>query len=231
MTFFHFGNCVALAYVPYVIIYKCSGLAEYSAFWKCIQAGVAYLVTQLCKMMFLATFFPSSDFTVGQFDVISEFLKSTVDLADLFGMHLIMSKIAGKGQLKFMIAGVGCASAELIATGFWPMWVGARGIEFDWKYVQMSLDSNISLVQHISTAALIWLYSRKDLNKTAIPVVFVLLAVVCYRPLIVEIFIHMFGISSWTLLLVKALMTSLTGLLALQLFIGLTTGKDANTHY
>lgn len=27
-----------------------------------------------------------------------------------------------------------------------PLWVGARGIEFDWKYMQMSLDSNICLV-------------------------------------------------------------------------------------
>lgn len=26
MTFFHFGNCVALSYVPYVIVYRCSGL-------------------------------------------------------------------------------------------------------------------------------------------------------------------------------------------------------------
>jgi len=26
MTLFHFGNCVALAYVPYVLVYKCSGL-------------------------------------------------------------------------------------------------------------------------------------------------------------------------------------------------------------
>lgn len=25
--------------------------------------------------------------------------------------------------------------------------MGARGIEFDWKYVQMSIDSNISLVR------------------------------------------------------------------------------------
>jgi hypothetical protein len=25
--------------------------------------------------------------------------------------------------------------------------VGARGIEFDWKYIQMSLDSNIALVR------------------------------------------------------------------------------------
>ena len=31
MTFFHFGNCVALAYIPYVIIYKCSGL--WVGFW------------------------------------------------------------------------------------------------------------------------------------------------------------------------------------------------------
>ena len=43
--------------------------AEYSAFWKCVQAGAAYLVTQLCKMMFLATFFPASDIASGQFDL------------------------------------------------------------------------------------------------------------------------------------------------------------------
>ena len=39
MTFFHFGNCVALAYVPYLITYKFSGLSEYSTFYKCVYAG------------------------------------------------------------------------------------------------------------------------------------------------------------------------------------------------
>lgn len=29
---------------------------------------------------------------------------------------------------------------------FFPLWTGARGVEFDWKYIQMSVDSNISLV-------------------------------------------------------------------------------------
>ena len=28
-----------------------------------------------------------------------------------------------------------------------PLWVGARGVEFDWKYMQMSFDANISLVR------------------------------------------------------------------------------------
>lgn len=31
-------------------------------------------------------------------------------------------------------------------TGLVPLWVGARGLEFDWKYIQMSFDANVSLV-------------------------------------------------------------------------------------
>ncbi|XP_027040556.1 transmembrane protein 147-like [Pocillopora damicornis] len=107
MTLFHFGNCVALAYFPYFIVYKCSGLSEYSAFWRCVKAGAAYLVTQLCKMLVLATFFPTSDVSAGHIDFIGEFLRSTVDFADLVGLHLVMTKIAGKGELKVLVAGVG----------------------------------------------------------------------------------------------------------------------------
>ena len=31
-----------------------------------------------------------------------------------------------------------------------PLWVGARGVEFDWKYIQMSFDANVSLVSNIN---------------------------------------------------------------------------------
>jgi hypothetical protein len=34
MTLYHFANCLALAYTPYYLTYKYSGLAEYGAFWK-----------------------------------------------------------------------------------------------------------------------------------------------------------------------------------------------------
>ena len=30
-----------------------------------------------------------------------------------------------------------------------PLWVGARGVEFDWKYIQMSFDANVSLVSDV----------------------------------------------------------------------------------
>jgi len=41
-------------------------------------------------------------------------------------------------------------------------------------------------LHHITTATLVWLYSRTDLNKMFLPVVVALLAFSCYRPLIIE---------------------------------------------
>lgn len=43
-------------------------------------------------------------------------MKCFVDLADLIGLYLVMNSIAGKGQLKFLIAGMGWATAELVMT-------------------------------------------------------------------------------------------------------------------
>lgn len=39
--------------------------------------------------------------------ICQEFLKSTVDIADLVGLHLVMTRIARKGELKVLVAGVG----------------------------------------------------------------------------------------------------------------------------
>ena len=38
--------------------------------------------------------------------------------------------------------------AELVSMRLLPLWVGARGIEFSWRYIQLSLEANISLVRH-----------------------------------------------------------------------------------
>lgn len=228
MTLFHFGNCIALAYTPYFMTYKFSGLAEYGVFWKCIQAGAIYLITQLCKMLALATFFPATDVgNIGRMETITEFLKNTVDVADLIGLHIVMTKFAGKGETKFLVAGLGWASAELLMTRVVPLWVGARSVEFDWKYLQMSFDSNISLVHYISTATLVWLWSRHDLRKTHLPIVIVLLAAGCYRPLISELFVTVFGFGAWPFLAVKALCTVAVGLVAMYVYFNLTQSLNS----
>jgi len=61
-------------------------------------------------------------------------------------MHLILSGIPGKGHAKIMTAGLGWGGAELLLTRGLLLWIGARGQEFHWRFIQKSLESNIKLV-------------------------------------------------------------------------------------
>ena len=101
-----------------------------------MTAGFVYVMTQLAKMLFLATFFPSGDddfelegtataaTTAADFDFMTEFLKLTVDLGDLIGLHMVMQRcVAGKGTVKILVAGVGWAFAEFLLTRVIFLWV------------------------------------------------------------------------------------------------------------
>lgn len=41
---------------------------------------------------------------------------------------------------------IGWGLSEALATRLLPLWFGARGTEFDWKYIQSSFECNINLV-------------------------------------------------------------------------------------
>ncbi|KAB0799548.1 hypothetical protein PPYR_07428 [Photinus pyralis] len=220
MTLYHFGNCIALIYVPYYLTYKYSGLSEYGAFWKCIQAGCVYMFTQLAKMLILATFFPDNESDLGG-DFVGEFLKSTVDLADLVGLYMVLGSIPGKGHSKVLTAGVGWATAEVILSRALLLWVGARGAEFDWKYIHKCLESNIALVQHISTVTLIWLWTRHDLPLNFKPVVTALLLFSSFKPFLLETLFKFLITGPWVVIFVKALVTVSVSVFTLIIYAGL----------
>nr|CAH7729498.1 unnamed protein product [Callosobruchus chinensis] len=220
MTLYHFGNCIALIYVPYYLTYKQSGLSEYGAFWKCMHAGLIYMFTQLAKMLVLATFFPDNVAELGN-DLIGEFLKSTVDLADLIGLYLVLSSIPGKGHSKVLTAGIGWATAEVILSRALLLWVGARGAEFDWIYIQKSFESNILLVQHIVTATLVWLWSRHDLHNNLRTIVTVMLVLTAYKTLLLDLLIATVNAGPWMGLLIKAAVTFVYGFSTLVIYGGL----------
>jgi len=160
MTFYHLGNCLALAYGPYILTYKYFELSEYGAFWKCVQAGGIYFLTELCKMLILATFFPSDMSSAGSMSVLYEFLKATVDLLDLIGLSIVMRKVSASGVIKVVIAGLGWSTGHFLLSEALPLWVGARGLQFDWQYMLSSLQANVVLVHHLSLAALVLLWHR-----------------------------------------------------------------------
>ena len=69
-----------------------------------------------------------------------------MDLVDLVGMYFALSRIPGRGHSKVLTAGIGWGTAELLLTRVFAIWVGAKGVEFNWRYIQLGLDANISLV-------------------------------------------------------------------------------------
>lgn len=223
MTLFHFGNCIALVYVPYYLTYKYSGLSEYGAFWKCFQSGGIYIFTQLCKMLVLASFIPDTESisSSGEYNLIAEFLRCSVDLADLVGLAFVLSRIPGKGHNKLITAGLGWAAAEVILSRGLMLWIGARGAEFHWNYIQRCLESNILLIQHITTATLLWLFSRHDLDKKLVPLVPALLAVINYRGVWLDSVLRIIPTGAWFNLSIKAVSTCSIGVVTLHMYTGL----------
>ena len=65
---------------------------------------------------------------------------------DYVGLYFAVTRVVGKGEMKVMATAVGWGTAQLIATRVLPLWMGARGTEFDWKYMQSALGANIELV-------------------------------------------------------------------------------------
>merc|ERR1719384_697160 len=177
-------------------------------------------------MLFLATFFPMSDMEepeeTGEHKF--DFLRATVDIADLVGIYLVMSRVAGKGSVKVLVAGLGWGFAELVLTRLVFLWVGARGVEFDWKYIQKSFDANISLLHFISVSALVWMWTKR--NSSHGPgltgVLSVVLGLACYKGLIVSGAASLLELGSWAKLVQDGVLTSCLALVSLQLYLGLT---------
>ena len=67
-----------------------------------------------------------------------------------------------------------------------PSWLELRGVEFDWKYIQMSIDSNISLVHCFVGFAQVWMITCCDLHHTQRPAVLLLMFLSVYKAFVME---------------------------------------------
>uniref|UniRef100_A0A914CDJ8 BOS complex subunit TMEM147 n=1 Tax=Acrobeloides nanus TaxID=290746 RepID=A0A914CDJ8_9BILA len=178
-------------------------------------------------MMALATFFPTAD--TEEFDMLSEFVKNNADLIDLLGLHLAISYLlSGKGEVRFLSAGLGWAAAHSIASYALFFFVGARTTAFHWKYIQTALESNIDLVFYLSMATLVWLFNRSDLNVSTRRLVYALLAFCIFHSFIYEVLYYKFLIRSWQFLITKAVLTGALGVLTTMSYSGIYISQNKN---
>ncbi|KRX17852.1 Group XV phospholipase A2, partial [Trichinella nelsoni] len=193
--------------------------AEYCSKRKCVAAGFGYFLTQLIKMLILATFFPTTDQEGVQFHPFPELMKAMVDVLDVIGLYVVINRNwSGKGDARFLAAGLGWSSADSLATRVVPFWTGARGTTFSWKYIQMCLESNYNLVYYVALATFLWLWTRREIPSFMKIALRSILTFAVFKAFLKDLLMQYYGISSWILLIIHFLVTVFMALMAMAFY-------------
>ncbi|KRZ30178.1 Group XV phospholipase A2 [Trichinella pseudospiralis] len=137
--------------------------------------------------------------------ISSELMKAMVDVLDVIGLYVVINRNwSGKGDARFLAAGLGWSSADSLATRIVPFWTGARGTTFSWKYIQMCLESNYNLVYYVALASFLWLWTRREIPST--------------MKIALRLLMQYYGISSWILLIIHFLVTVFMALMAMAFY-------------
>lgn len=56
---------------------------------------------------------------------------------------------------------IGWGIAETFLTKVALLWIGARGLEFDWKYTQEAVAANTDLLRYYTFVMAVWLYQKR----------------------------------------------------------------------
>uniref|UniRef100_A0A803NMP5 Integrase catalytic domain-containing protein n=1 Tax=Cannabis sativa TaxID=3483 RepID=A0A803NMP5_CANSA len=130
MTLFHFFNCAILTFGPHAVYYSATPLSEYDTLGTSIKSAIVYLITDLLKLVCLATFLKVLE----------------TDNFDPYQFALTQSTQRNISQNhKFQAVGLGWAFADSVLHRLAPLWVGARGLEFTWDFILQGLEANANL--------------------------------------------------------------------------------------
>jgi hypothetical protein len=133
---------------------------------------------------------------------LQELVKALVSLLDIAALSYVLKQRYNRGDNEGRIigAGMGWASARSVLTRIVPLWIGTRGLEFEWRFVVDAVEANIELVcahhththtrtivQHVLTflqlaaiafAALVWIRDSRHHTQQR-SVISVLLFALC----------------------------------------------------
>eukprot|EP00823_Brevimastigomonas_motovehiculus_P000321 TRINITY_DN10414_c0_g1_i1.p1 TRINITY_DN10414_c0_g1~~TRINITY_DN10414_c0_g1_i1.p1 ORF type:complete len:226 (-),score=31.89 TRINITY_DN10414_c0_g1_i1:227-904(-) len=201
---YHFINVLLLTYIVYYVIYKAK-LAELKPFAACSLAALGFLATQGIKMFLVATFLPAFDVATG-FNWTSELLKVLSNVLDIVGVHFTlklqaMNRFAASDRL--LIVSIGWSFAEALLTNLIPFWMGARGMEFSWEYIQMAITSNLNILLILGFVTAVFLRSRTDLDPSSKAPVFATFALYLILPSMCGLLISLKW-NEWLVLLLRA---------------------------
>eukprot|EP00003_Mantamonas_plastica_P000053 TRINITY_DN1003_c0_g1_i1.p1 TRINITY_DN1003_c0_g1~~TRINITY_DN1003_c0_g1_i1.p1 ORF type:complete len:229 (+),score=68.89 TRINITY_DN1003_c0_g1_i1:486-1172(+) len=223
--YLHMINCLALAYGPYYVVYKSSKLPDHEGFWVPFYAMGAYIATQFVKMLIIATFLPAV-VAADSFDIVDELMKATASYIDVAGLYLLASRfVRAPMDIKTVGVGLGWAFTESVLVRIAPIWMGARKLEFSWEFVQMAIQSNLSIVFHMAFTTFVVLHSHKNSSVGTQRLMMGMMLLYPAIPLLMVLGKNLYGVDSWMLLLVETGLVLGLGVAAKQMFVQLFLEK------
>lgn len=225
----HFVTCLLLTFAPPIIMFRTT-LSDESALKPCVLAGGAYIATQIIKIFAIATCLPLESEEVEHFSYFNELTKCVLNVVELVGVHTALQKIPSLGKftqhgLRVQAVGLGWSLSESLAKYLVPLWMGARGLEFSWEYIQMGVEANINLLFNMAFIGAAWLWSRNDLEVGAVPVSCAVIAIFVAMPSVMHFLRLVVGLSAWNAQLVRFGVGLCTGLLIKAFISRYTTHK------
>eukprot|EP00741_Cyanophora_paradoxa_P003738 tig00000093_g3633.t1 len=230
MLFLQLVYCLLLTYGPAFVVYKSTNLSEFNALFPCLWAGLFYGATQLVKMILLATFLPTSESET--FETGLELVKALFGVVDIVGLHFALKKTrAGTTDVKVLAVGLGWAIAESVLQRAAPIWMAARGMEFEWSQVQAGIEANANLLFHIAMSAIVFVYAagrRQEGGSGREPLLLVVMGAAVAFPFLAGYLRHKAAAEPWAVLGLHVAFCAAVAVAARQLYSrsgGATTPK------
>uniref|UniRef100_A0A6B2LH87 BOS complex subunit TMEM147 n=1 Tax=Arcella intermedia TaxID=1963864 RepID=A0A6B2LH87_9EUKA len=164
MTYYHFLNCVVLAFGPSIIVYNVI-LNEYNFIKVSIFAGLAFLAAQLSELIVEGTLITAPEVET-QFDIVRVVLRAMISSLDFLFIFLVLRKHTR--YLDMITVGLAWSLTESVATRLFPLWMGARGLEFSYSHLKVAVEANFYLVIYLAVSTLIFLLMKKKGQTTLI---------------------------------------------------------------
>eukprot|EP01006_Ploeotia_vitrea_P046721 TRINITY_DN67056_c6_g1_i1.p1 TRINITY_DN67056_c6_g1~~TRINITY_DN67056_c6_g1_i1.p1 ORF type:complete len:230 (-),score=117.15 TRINITY_DN67056_c6_g1_i1:954-1643(-) len=228
MTLFHFFNCAMLAYGPSVVLFNSSRLPEYSAKSTVAYGGLGFAASAVVKGLLLATFMTAVD-DVTAFDLTHELGKALVGCLDLVSVGITLQRAPGRlpKALRVLAVGLGWGLAEALLSYLIPLWMGARGMEFDWQYVRIGITANVNIVMHVAFVAVVWLYTRQRAVPQAWkPLIVAIAAARLLLPMGDHYLQAVLGFGVWDALVVRSVLAVVSAVVARSLLLQYLSSKD-----
>lgn len=174
----HFGNSLIFN------LYR----SEYGTIWRPVIGALAYLVTQVSKMLLIAGLVNLSTFwervidCIGLYYFLINHQKASVAsvkiLSMLLKIHCCMYTIY---LFKFFISdmALGWSVAESVFTRLISFYLNARSLQFDWQHLINAGQANLSLVQNICFCSLLWYWNRKN-NKAYLGLLIIYIVLISF---------------------------------------------------